>query len=91
MTPGEISVERRKEGRQPASGWVEFLIDEPAPSLAMGELFERSAHGFRATHDSNRLVPGAEVAFRCESRVGRARVMWTQIHGARRVSGFLVL
>ena len=82
--------ERRKEPRQAASGWVELLVDGPEPCLVVGELVDRSAHGFRAEHKSNLLVTGMEVTFRSQDRDGRARVMWTRIDGARHMSGFLI-
>lgn len=91
MNPGGTGVERRREARQPASGWVELLFEDPEPSLAVGELLDRSEHGFRARHDSGRLVPGLEVSFRREDRAGRARVMWTQVQGVNRTSGFVLL
>jgi hypothetical protein len=83
--------ERRKEVREPASGWVELLFEDPEPVLVSGEILERSLHGFRAAHNHSRLRPGLEVSFRSEHRAGRARAMWTQVQGARCVSGFFVL
>jgi hypothetical protein len=91
MKPGDARVERRKEGRRPASGWIELLFEDPEPLLVTGELLESSRQGFRAAHDSSRLLPGAEVEFRSEDRLGRARVIWTRILGGRRTSGFLLL
>ena len=90
MNPAAPGTERRKEVREPASGWVELLFEDPAPVVAMGELLDRSVHGFRAAHGNVRLAPGMEVSFRSRDRTGRARVMWTQVHGGRCVSGFYV-
>lgn len=91
MNPVPPGSERRKEIREPATGWVELLFEDPEPVLAFGEVLDRSAHGFRAAHECGKLKPGVEVSFRREDRAGRARVMWTQVQGARCVSGFLVL
>ena len=82
--------ERRREPRQPASGWVELLVDGPEPSLLVGELVDRSEHGFRVEHKSTLLSTGMEVSFRSADRDGRARVMWTRIDGTRHLSGFLI-
>jgi hypothetical protein len=91
VNPRPPGSERRKEIREPASGWIELLFEDPEPVMASGEILDRSAHGFRSTHDCPRLRPGVEVSFRSGDRAGRARVMWTQVQGSRCVSGFLVL
>jgi hypothetical protein len=52
---------------------------------------DQSPSGFRAEYDCADLCSGTEVAFRCSSATGRARVVWTRILGSRQESGFFVL
>ena len=84
--------ERRKGSRTPATGRVEILFGDPAPSCIDGELVEMSDTGFRVAHDCKGLEPGLEVYCRRSGEMPvKARVIWTHVLGLRRVSGFLIL
>lgn len=83
--------DRREQPRSPASGPVELTFENPLPAIVSAELIEISQRGFRAAHYSVALVPGLEVQYSIGGACGRARVIWTHVHGPERLSGFLVL
>jgi hypothetical protein len=84
--------ERRKAGRTPLAGHLEIILVDPVPQRVDAELIEISAMGFRAAHDSSTLEPGLEVLCKRDgANAVRARVIWTQVLGRHRVSGFLVV
>lgn len=85
------SRDRRMAPRAAASGNVEISFDQPVPTLIKAELIETSRLGFRALHNSQALEPGLEVSYRGPGMSGRARIIWTHVSSAGRVSGFLVL
>jgi hypothetical protein len=85
-----MDLDRRQYERSPFSGIVELSFADPNPVVVEAELIETSDRGFRATHDSNAIAPGLEVRYSRTGASGLARVIWTHVLGARRVSGFLV-
>jgi len=82
--------DRRREPRHPASGGVEFFVEDPMPARFNGELVDWSQSGFRARHRQTGLQSGQTVRFRHAQASGEARVMWTRIRGADVESGFLI-
>ena len=83
--------DRRIAERQPASGSVELIFENPTPMAVAAELVDTSATGFRALHACSALEVGVEVEYRRSGAAGRARVVWTQITQDRRISGFVKL
>ncbi len=83
--------DRRVAWRQATEGIVEISFSDPVPTRIQAELLETSTVGFRASYDAKALEPGREVSFARNGRRGHARVIWTQVAGGRRVSGFLLL
>jgi hypothetical protein len=83
--------DRRTAPRQPTSGRVELIFENPTLMVVAAELVETSATGFRAVHASSALEPGVEVEYRRSGAAGRARVVWTQVTQDARVSGFVTL
>jgi len=82
--------DRRREPRHPASGGVEFFVEDPMPARFRGELMDWSQSGFRARHRHTELQSGQTVRFRHARASGQASVMWTRIRGAEVESGFLI-
>lgn len=86
------SQERRREARQPASGPVRLLVEDPLqPRTVEGSLVDVSTHGFRARHGFSGLTSGQVVSFEHGARTGRARVAWTRVTGEGVESGFYIL
>ena len=85
------TAERRIAPRLPRTGGVELSYSDPLPSKVRAELIESSSSGFRAAHESARLVPGIEVQFSFAEKSGRARVIWTHVLQDHRISGFMLL
>lgn len=87
----EQRQERRRERREAVRSVLK-LRWEGGPSFPIeGALVDRSAHGFRVSHDHMELVSGQVVEFDDGVALRRARVMWTRILGAKVESGFLIL
>jgi hypothetical protein len=83
--------ERRAETRAAAHGSVRLRGDGLLETRVEGRLLDTSAHGFRAVHDCPTMASGQIVNFEHSGAAGRARVMWTRIHGEQVQSGFYVL
>jgi hypothetical protein len=83
--------DRRGAPRQALGSVVEISFDIPVPMAIQATLIETSATGFRASHDSKAIEPGLSVRYQRVGASGEARVIWTQLLGGRRVSGFVVI
>jgi len=86
-----IIAERRRFSRFPASRRVEISFEDPSLVTVEAELIETSATGFRIAHECTELRPGLEVCLRRDSSTRRARVVWSHLLDARRVSGCVLL
>ena len=83
--------EKRREPRQAVHGELTLQWEGGPSSPIEGDLVDISRHGFRASHRHTSLVTGQEVHFEHSTGRGRARVVWTRIHGGSVESGFLVV
>ena len=85
------TAERRVATRMPASGPVEMFFANPMPMAVRGSLLDSSSTGFRVQHDCTTLDAGLEISYSRNGEIGHARVVWTMISGASRVSGVMIL
>jgi hypothetical protein len=82
--------DRRKHERRPAKGSIRFFVNGAKAVEVAACVLDKSAEGFRASHEYPALSAGQEVSL--SSPTGqRARVMWTRICSDRVESGFLIL
>ncbi len=89
--PGTALRDRRKGQREPASGEILLLLDDPNRIVIRGRLKDISEEGFQAVHSHAALRGGQEVCFQHCTGQGRARVMWTRVFNNSVCSGFLIL